>query len=71
VAGKGARYRIVAGCASSAEGAADIISVRAVLAHAKDDAARKFYEHFNFDPSPVEPLHMFLLVKEIARLLET
>ena len=51
-------------------GAADIIGIRAVMAHAKDDAARKFYEHFNFDPSPIEPLPMFLLVKEITRLLK-
>ena len=49
--------------------AADIVGVRAVMVHAKDDAARRFYEHFDFDPSPIEPLHMFLLVKEIARLL--
>lgn len=50
--------------------AADIIGVRAVLAHAKDETARNFYEHFDFDPSPIEPLHMFLLIKEVARLLK-
>lgn len=51
-------------------GAADIIGIRAVMAHAKNDAARRFYEHFNFDASPIEPLHMFLLIKEITRLLK-
>jgi GNAT superfamily N-acetyltransferase len=50
--------------------AADIIGVLAILAHTKDDAARQFYEHFNFDASPVEPLHMFLLIKEITSLLK-
>jgi len=50
--------------------AADIVGIRAVLVHAKDDAARRFYEHFDFDPSPVDPLHLFLLVKEIKRLIE-
>lgn len=50
--------------------AADIVGVRAVLAHAKDDTARRFYEHFDFDPSPTDPLHMLLLVKEITRLLK-
>jgi GNAT superfamily N-acetyltransferase len=50
--------------------AADVIGVRAVMVHAKDEAALRFYEHFDFDPSPIEPLHMFLLVKEIARLLK-
>ncbi|MGH6826582.1 GNAT family N-acetyltransferase [Methyloceanibacter sp.] len=51
--------------------AADIVGIRAIMAHAKDDAARRFYEHFNFDPSPIEPLQMFLLVKEIKRLVKT
>lgn len=52
-------------------GAADIVGVRAVMVHAKDEAARRFYEHFDFDPSPADPLHLFLLVKEIARLVKS
>jgi GNAT superfamily N-acetyltransferase len=48
--------------------AADIVGIRAVLVHAKDDTARRFYEHFDFDPSPVDPMHLFLLIKEMARL---
>jgi GNAT superfamily N-acetyltransferase len=51
--------------------AADILGIRAIMVHAKDEAARRFYEHFDFDSSPVEPLHMFLLVKEVAGLLDT
>ena len=51
--------------------AADIVGIRAVMAHAKDDDARRFYEHFNFDQSPIEPLQMFLLLKDIKRLLKT
>jgi GNAT superfamily N-acetyltransferase len=50
--------------------AADIVGIRAVLVHAKDEAAKRFYEHFDFDPSPVDPMHLFLLVKEIARLVK-
>lgn len=49
--------------------AADVVGIRAVMVHAKDEGARHFYEHFDFDPSPFEPLQLFLLVKEIARLL--
>jgi GNAT superfamily N-acetyltransferase len=49
--------------------AADIVGIRAVLVHAKDEAAKRFYQHFDFDPSPVDPMHLFLLVKEIARLI--
>jgi GNAT superfamily N-acetyltransferase len=50
--------------------AADIVGIRAVLVHAKDEAARRFYQHFDFDASPVDPMHLFLLVKEIARLIK-
>jgi len=49
--------------------AADIVGIRAVLVHAKDETARRFYEHFNFDPSPFDPMHLLLLVKDIARLI--
>jgi len=49
--------------------AADIVGIRAVMVHAKDEDARRFYEHFDFDPSPVDPLHLFLLTKDIARLI--
>ena len=48
-------------------GAADVIGVRAVLVHAKDDEARTFFERFDFEPSPVDPLQMFLLTKDLKR----
>jgi GNAT superfamily N-acetyltransferase len=51
------------------EEAADIVGVRAVLVHAIDDAARKFYEHFNFDPSPIDPFQLMLLLKDVRRAL--
>jgi GNAT superfamily N-acetyltransferase len=40
--------------------AADIIGVRAITVHAKDEGARRFYEHFDIDPSPFDPLHFCL-----------
>ncbi len=49
--------------------AADIAGIRALFVHAKDEAARAFYEHFNFRPSPADPYHLFLLMKDLARLL--
>lgn len=48
--------------------AADIAGIRAVIVHAKDDAARRFYEHFEFDPSPTDPYHLYLLIKDLRRL---
>ena len=50
--------------------AADLAGIRALLVHAKDDAAVAFYRHFNFDPSPTDPFHLFLLIKDIRRIVE-
>ncbi len=49
--------------------AADVIGVRAVLVHAKDASARAFYERFDFEPSPFDPLQLFLLIKDLQRAL--
>lgn len=49
--------------------AADIIGVRVVLAHAKDDGARTFYEKHGFEPSPVSPLRLMVLVKDVRKTL--
>jgi GNAT superfamily N-acetyltransferase len=45
--------------------AADIAGIRAVIVHAKDDDARRFYEHFDFDPSPSDAYHLHLLIKDL------
>jgi len=46
---------------------ADIVGIRALAAHAKDDAAHAFYEHFGFLASPTDPLHLFILTKDLRR----
>ncbi|WP_085216930.1 GNAT family N-acetyltransferase [Methylomagnum ishizawai] len=48
---------------------ADIAGIRALFVHAKDDEARAFYEYFNFRPSPIDPYQLFLLTKDIRRLV--
>jgi GNAT superfamily N-acetyltransferase len=49
--------------------AADIGGIRAFAVHAKDGPARRFYEHFGFVPSPTDPLHLFLLIKDLRPLI--
>jgi GNAT superfamily N-acetyltransferase len=49
--------------------AADIAGIRALLVHAKDEAARRFYLRYEFAPSPTDPLHLFLLLKDLKMLL--
>jgi GNAT superfamily N-acetyltransferase len=50
--------------------AADIAGIRALAVHAKDDAARAFYERFEFLPSPSDPYHLFLLLKDVRASLD-
>jgi GNAT superfamily N-acetyltransferase len=45
--------------------AADIAGIRALLVHTKDEKARRWYLNWEFEPSPSDPLHLFLLVKDI------
>lgn len=45
--------------------AADIAGIRAIFVQAKDERARAFYERFGFEPSPIHPLQLLLLVKDI------
>jgi GNAT superfamily N-acetyltransferase len=49
--------------------AADIAGVRALAVHAKDDEARRFYEHFDFVPSPSDSMHLFVLLKDVLRIV--
>lgn len=49
--------------------AADIAGIRALAVHAKDEEARRFYQHFDFVPSPVDPMHLFVLLKDVRRIV--
>jgi GNAT superfamily N-acetyltransferase len=51
--------------------AADAIRIRALLVHAIDEDARRFYLHFNFEPSLVDPLHLMLLIKHLRAPIKT
>lgn len=45
--------------------AAGIAGIRAVFVHAKNERARTFYERFGFEPSPIHPLQLMMLAKDI------
>lgn len=45
--------------------AADIAGIRAMLVHAKGEAARQWYLSWGFEPSPTDPYHLFLLIKDM------
>jgi GNAT superfamily N-acetyltransferase len=44
---------------------ADLVGCRAVLVHAKDQAAQAFYHKYGFESSPIDEFHLFLLMKDI------
>jgi len=44
---------------------ADVIGVRALAVHAKDETAVAFYKHFGFTPSPTDARHLFMIIKDI------
>lgn len=50
--------------------AADIAGIRAFAAHAKDEEARSFYLNSNLVPSPTDPMHLFVLLKDVKRITE-
>jgi hypothetical protein len=41
-----------------------------MLVHALHDEARSFYSHFGFEPSPTDPLHLLLLIKDVRALID-
>jgi predicted N-acetyltransferase YhbS len=49
--------------------AADLIGARVVLVNAVSDEAKGFYLHYGFEPSPTNPLHLVMLMKDIRKTL--
>jgi len=49
--------------------AADIAGMRAFAVHAKVDEARRYYLKFDFIPSPSDPMHLFVLLKDVRRIV--
>ena len=43
--------------------------IRAIVVHAKDRAARSFYQHLGFVPWADNPLQLYLLLKDARAIL--
>ena len=50
--------------------AADIVGIRALLVHAKDENAKSYYLKFGFEPSPIDERHLYLLMKDLKENLK-
>jgi GNAT superfamily N-acetyltransferase len=44
---------------------AALVGVRLMLVHAKNDAARDFYVHHGFEPSPIDDRTLMLLIADV------
>lgn len=48
--------------------ASEIVGSRAIVTHAKDEAAKAFYQKFNFVSSPINEFHLYLLMKDVRAI---
>jgi GNAT superfamily N-acetyltransferase len=67
--GKGLGKALLFDALKRIEEAANIVGVRAVMVHAIDDQARRFYEYFNFDPFPIDRFQLMLMLKDVRKAL--
>ncbi len=69
--GRGLGAALVADAMRRILQAADIAGVRAMLVHAKDEAARNFYQHLGFEPFGASSLTLYRLLKDIRAMANT
>lgn len=68
--GRGLGRALLKDCLLRTSQVASITGLRALLVHAKDSEARAWYETFDFEASPSDPYHLFLLMKDLLALLK-
>ena len=71
VQGRGIGAFLLRDAMSRALSVAEQAAVRIVLVHALNDEARRFYEHFGFEPSPSDPMNLQIIVKDIRTALDS
>lgn len=50
--------------------AQEVVGARALLAHAKDESAKSFYEKWGFVATDALPFHLYILTKQIKATIE-
>jgi GNAT superfamily N-acetyltransferase len=68
--GKGLGAALVVDAMRRVLQAADIAGVRAMVVHAKDETAQRFYEHLGFEQFPEKALTLYRLLKDIRAMSE-
>jgi GNAT superfamily N-acetyltransferase len=65
--GHGYGSALLADASQRALAAATVIGARAFVVHASDQRAAEFYRRFGFVPSPSDPLHLLVLLKDLRK----
>ncbi len=65
--GRGYGSALLVDAARRALAGAEVIGARALIVHASDERAAGFYERFGFMPSPSDPLHLAVLMKDLRK----
>jgi GNAT superfamily N-acetyltransferase len=68
--GQGLGWRLLRDAILRTLQVAEHVGVRALLAHALDERAADFYARYDFRPSPTDPLHMVLLLKDARAIIK-
>jgi GNAT superfamily N-acetyltransferase len=68
--GKGLGAALVSDAMRRTLQVADIVGVRAMLVHAKDEEAKSFYAYLGFEPFPGEPLTLYRLLKDLRAMFK-
>lgn len=69
VQGQGLGYSLLQDAFARFLSAQEAIGARGLLAHAKNDAAKAFYQKWGFEATDELPYHLFLLTKDIQATL--
>ena len=67
--GRGVGSAMVLDALARCSRAADVVGARVVLVHARGERACTFYGKHGFEPSPTDPLHLMILMKDIRTSL--
>jgi len=69
--GQGIGAALLADVITRVAGLSDAIGCRGLIVHAESEQARAFYEHLipEWEPSPSDPMHLLLLLKDIRQTL--
>jgi GNAT superfamily N-acetyltransferase len=69
--GRGRGAALLLDALQRAVGAAELVGIRAVVVHALDDEAARFYEHFSFAPVGDEPRTLMVALAAVRTVLRT